>query len=101
MREILATFDAAGPGGRLFALEIAEATRLGSRVMYSLLARLERTGWLSSGWDDPNEAIGTRRRFYYLTSLGQDRIGYFLNPRVPMPTEPSHQAPPVSVPRTS
>lgn len=91
VRGILAVFDREGPGGRLFALDVAARTDLGGRAVYSLLARLERTGWLESDWDQRVEGEHFRRRYYFMTALGQDRVGDYLNPRAPRATEPERR----------
>ena len=83
IRQILALFDSAGPGGRLFALDVAAETGFRGRAVYTLLARLELTGWLQSAWDEPERGGSARRRFYFLTGIGQDRVGDFLHPRTP------------------
>jgi PadR family transcriptional regulator, regulatory protein PadR len=54
--------------------EIAKATRVASGTLYPMLVRLETAGWLSSEWEniEPREQGRPRRRFYKLTSFGQN-----------------------------
>lgn len=53
--------------------EMSKATKVGPGTLYPMLARLEGAGWLTSEWEavDPSEAGRPRRRFYYLTGVGQ------------------------------
>src|ERR1700686_1410900 len=53
--------------------DISRATKVGPGTLYPMLARLEGSGWLSSGWEaiDPTVAGRPRRRFYKLTGVGQ------------------------------
>jgi DNA-binding PadR family transcriptional regulator len=55
--------------------EMSKATKVGSGTLYPMLARLEVAGWLTSEWEviDPSEAGRPRRRFYWLTAVGQNR----------------------------
>jgi DNA-binding PadR family transcriptional regulator len=54
--------------------EMSKATKVASGTLYPMLARLEAAGWLTSEWEaiDPSEAGRPRRRFYKLTSVGQN-----------------------------
>jgi PadR family transcriptional regulator, regulatory protein PadR len=54
--------------------EIARATQVSSGTLYPMLIRLEAAGWLRSEWEqiDPHERGRPRKRFYNLTSLGQN-----------------------------
>jgi PadR family transcriptional regulator, regulatory protein PadR len=54
----------------LYGLEIAKAAGLPSGSIYPILARLETTGWITSDWENINEAAeGRRRRRYYKLTL--------------------------------
>jgi PadR family transcriptional regulator PadR len=55
-----------------YGLEIAKEARLRSGTLYPALARLEQAGWITSEWEDIDEAAeGRRRRRYYrLTGEG-------------------------------
>lgn len=55
-----------------YGLEIAKETKLRSGTLYPALARLEQAGWITSEWEDIDEAAeGRRRRRYYrLTGEG-------------------------------
>jgi len=54
--------------------EIARATHVQSGTLYPMLIRLEAAGWLRSEWEqiDPREQGRPRKRFYKLTSIGQN-----------------------------
>jgi PadR family transcriptional regulator, regulatory protein PadR len=60
------------PTGEHYGLELARATRLSSGTVYPILTRLERAHWVTSDWEDIDEATeGRRRRRYYrLTGEG-------------------------------
>jgi DNA-binding PadR family transcriptional regulator len=60
----------ADPTSKYWGFEIMKKTGLASGTVYPLLARLERLGWLESGWDDEQEDSGPRRRYYHLTGEG-------------------------------
>ncbi|MEV0676560.1 PadR family transcriptional regulator [Actinosynnema sp. NPDC050436] len=53
-----------------WGLEIIKLTGRPSGSVYPLLDRLERAGWVTSGWDDDAERRGPRRRMYLLTPDG-------------------------------
>lgn len=63
-----------------YALEIIEEAGLGSGTVYPVLARLERMGWVTSGWEAVDEPAllvlrpgdgWPRRRCYWLTREGK------------------------------
>src|SRR3954468_12601793 len=56
-----------------YGLEIAKRAELASGSIYPILARLEAAGWVTSGWEEIDEAKeGRRRRRYYrLTAPGK------------------------------
>jgi PadR family transcriptional regulator PadR len=60
-------------GGLLYGLEIAKEAGLASGTIYPILARLERTNWVESEWEDvdPHEVGRRRRRYYRLTGEGE------------------------------
>jgi PadR family transcriptional regulator PadR len=70
---VLQALFAAGPDERLYGLELMEQTGLKSGTLYPVLARLERSGWVISTWEeiDPQTAGRPRRRYYKLSGLGQ------------------------------
>lgn len=53
--------------------EIAKATGSLSGTLYPMLIRMEKSGWLTSRWEevDPSEVGRPRRRFYELTAVGK------------------------------
>ncbi|MGH8909798.1 MAG: PadR family transcriptional regulator [Egibacteraceae bacterium] len=63
---------ALAPTGEHYGLELARSTRLPSGTVYPILARLEHADWVTSDWEDIDEAAeGRRRRRYYrLTGEG-------------------------------
>jgi PadR family transcriptional regulator PadR len=67
---------AAQPSTPMYGLEIGKASHLPSGTLYPILARLEREGWLESGWEDvdPSTERRPRRRYYHLTTLGQRQV---------------------------
>lgn len=61
--------------GRRHGFEVMEATGLPSGTVYPALRRLERSGYLTSVWEDEREAHADgrpRRRAYRLTGLGEE-----------------------------
>ncbi len=65
----------ADPIAEHYGLEVAQAAELAGGTLYPILARLETAGWLTSHWEDIDEAAeGRRRRRYYrLTDSGAER----------------------------
>jgi DNA-binding PadR family transcriptional regulator len=55
-----------------YGLEIAKAAGLASGTIYPILARLERSRWVESEWEDVDESVAgrRRRRYYRLTGDG-------------------------------
>ena len=72
--QVLEAF-AAEPDTDRYGLEIMALTGFPSGTVFPILARLERLGWLDSGWEtvDPRAAGRPRRRYYHLTEHG---LGY-------------------------
>ncbi|PZE34224.1 PadR family transcriptional regulator [Curtobacterium sp. MCPF17_031] len=54
----------------VWGLRLAKETSLAPATVYSLLARLERTGVVASTWEEETERPGPRRRLYELTEDG-------------------------------
>lgn len=57
--------------------QLAEQTALTTTegTLYPLLARLRRTGWVATSWQEsPN---GPPRRYYQLTGQGKDALAHF------------------------
>jgi PadR family transcriptional regulator, regulatory protein PadR len=61
------------PGADWYGLELAGRANLKSGTIYPILARLERSGWLTSAWEevDPAKEKRPRRRLYRLTGAGE------------------------------
>lgn len=57
--------DADGP---CWGLEIIRQTGRPSGSVYPILNRLERSGWVTSRWDQDSTRRGPRRRLYQLTA---------------------------------
>jgi DNA-binding PadR family transcriptional regulator len=63
------------PAELRYGLDLCTATGLPSGTIYPILARLERIGWMESGWEDPEAHIAEgrpRRRYYRLTREGAE-----------------------------
>lgn len=55
-----------------YGLGIAGAAGLAAGTIYSVLAQMERAGWLESRWDSSGaDSEAPRRRVYRLTGSGQ------------------------------
>lgn len=55
--------------------DVAKETGLVSGTLYPILLRLEKSGWVSSEWEelDPSEAGRPRKRLYRLTATGYNK----------------------------
>lgn len=64
-----------------YGLELIEKSGVQGGALYPMLAKLERQGWVSSRWEDIDEAAeGRRRRRYYrLTADGARQAASLLN----------------------
>jgi DNA-binding PadR family transcriptional regulator len=62
------------PTGQHYGLEISRNARLPTGSIYPILIRLEAAGWVTSEWEEIDEAAeGRRRRRYYrLTTDGAE-----------------------------
>lgn len=60
------------PGGAHYGLDLCRRTGLMGGTLYPILARLERSGWVTGTWEDIDEASAgrRRRRYYTLTAEG-------------------------------
>jgi PadR family transcriptional regulator, regulatory protein PadR len=69
------------PSEEFYGMELIGKTGLKSGTLYPVLARLERTNWLTSNWEttDPKAAGRPRRRFYRLTAEGEPAARRELN----------------------
>ena len=65
----------ADPLGEHYGLELSRAAGLPSGTIYPILTRLQSAGWLTSAWEEIDEAAeGRRRRRYYcLTGTGREQ----------------------------
>jgi PadR family transcriptional regulator, regulatory protein PadR len=63
------------PREGLSGAQIARTTQLASGTLYPILMRLEQADWLESQWEtqDPHTLGRPRRRFYWVTGLGENR----------------------------
>jgi PadR family transcriptional regulator PadR len=60
-------------GGGVYGSEIMDSAGLRSGVVYPILAKLERLGWIVGDWEDgavAAEQKRPRRRYYRLTDSG-------------------------------
>lgn len=67
----------ADPTGRHWGYQLSKASGVRSGVMYPVLTRLLAQGWLTDGWEDPQELEEKRppRRYYELTDEGRIQLG--------------------------
>ena len=73
--QVLKVLDALLEGGddERYGFELSKVTGLKSGTLYPILARLEAAGWLTSGWENPDDSTGRpRRRYYRLTGVGAE-----------------------------
>jgi PadR family transcriptional regulator, regulatory protein PadR len=65
----------ADPVAEHYGLELCHAADLPGGTVYPILARLESAGWLTSAWEDIDEATHgrRRRRYYQLSDSGAER----------------------------
>lgn len=58
---------------RATGADIMKATKLPSGTVYPMLERMLNAGWVRAEWEDVDpSAVGRpRRRFYFLTGVGQ------------------------------
>lgn len=63
------------PTRPLAGSDIMKEKRIWSGTLYPILGRLEEAGWLRSEWEatDPREEGRPRKRFYWITALGQQK----------------------------
>jgi DNA-binding MarR family transcriptional regulator len=71
------------PGRRdWYGLEVCRQTGLGSSTVTQVMFRLEQWGWVDSEWEDGDVALRggrPRRRFYWLTGLGEREAAAFVD----------------------
>ena len=72
LRKVAAVLLAA-PDERHYGYPLSRAADVRSGVLYPMLARLERAGWLASEWEDPDpqQPGRPRRRRYLITPEGR------------------------------
>jgi PadR family transcriptional regulator, regulatory protein PadR len=73
-RRVLAVL-LSNPLGRHYGLDVSRRLGLPTGSIYPILARLERSGWVSSDWEEvgATAAGGRARRYYRLTGAGAER----------------------------
>ena len=77
MTQITALVLQAIASGHQYGFDVMEACGLPSGTVYPALRRLEKGGFLRSGWESAREARAAgrpRRRSYSLTTRGQDAL---------------------------
>jgi PadR family transcriptional regulator, regulatory protein PadR len=67
----------ADPYDQHWGYELSRKSGVRSGVLYPMLTRMLGEGWLTDGWEDPNEIIEKRppRRYYELTDKGMAQLG--------------------------
>jgi PadR family transcriptional regulator, regulatory protein PadR len=65
------------PSGKHWGYQLTKASGVRSGVMYPLLSRMLRDGWLEDGWEDadPSKKKRPPRRYYTLTNEGRIQLG--------------------------
>jgi PadR family transcriptional regulator PadR len=58
-------------------LELAEGLVTSEGTIYPLLARLRRTGWVDTRWEE--SPTGPPRKYYSLTTTGREALRYFIS----------------------
>lgn len=68
------------PIGRHWGYQLSKASGIRSGVLYPILTRMLNVGWLTDGWEEPQETEGKRppRRYYELTDDGRVQLGALL-----------------------
>ncbi|MEV0364872.1 helix-turn-helix transcriptional regulator [Nocardia fusca] len=63
----------AEPDARHWGYDLGRRSGIRSGVLYPILARMLREGWLTDGWEDPATRTERRppRRYYELTEHGK------------------------------
>jgi PadR family transcriptional regulator PadR len=67
----------ANPDDRHWGYSLSKQADVPSGVLYPILARMEREGWLASAWEMPDGAR-MERRYYQLTDDGREHLPAFL-----------------------
>ncbi|SDH46884.1 Sigma-70, region 4 [Sinosporangium album] len=79
--DVLDVFASAA-GEPVYGLQIATLTKRPTGTVYPLLTRLEKVGWLEGTWESAgHRGKGPRRRYYRLTSQGQEHVTIALRKR--------------------
>jgi PadR family transcriptional regulator PadR len=68
--QVLTVLDALLGNEERYGFELCQMTGQKSGTLYPILARLERAGWVTSGWENDSVRLGPRRRYYRLTGVG-------------------------------
>ena len=65
---------------KLSGAEIHKQSGVFTGTLYPMLLRLETAGWMKSEWEDvdPKQVGRPRKRFYWLTAIGQARANVAL-----------------------
>jgi PadR family transcriptional regulator PadR len=83
MRTTIALVQAASalmsrPADKHWGYELSRESGVRSGVMYRLLTRLLNEGWLSDGWEEDRVRGRPPRRYYQVTTKGQDEMTVLL-----------------------
>ena len=65
------------PTGRHWGYQLSKSSGLRSGVLYPILSRMLKEGWLTDGWEDMKGIREKRppRRYYELTDQGRIELG--------------------------
>ena len=65
------------PTARHWGYDLSKKSGVRSGVLYPMLTRMLEEGWLDDGWENPDTIVEKRppRRYYELTSRGQQQLG--------------------------
>lgn len=78
-RAAIATEMLRNPESRHYGYELSRAAHVSVAKVYPYLADLIRIGYVTDGWQTPEEADGKpQRRYYVLTSDGVVGLRYFV-----------------------
>jgi PadR family transcriptional regulator PadR len=70
----------ADPRGQHYGYQTSKDAGVRSGVLYPLLSRMLDEGWLTDGWQHPEETVNGRppRRYYELTDQGRAELACLL-----------------------
>ncbi|WP_280185483.1 MULTISPECIES: PadR family transcriptional regulator [Nocardia] len=66
------------PDDEHYGYSLSRRAQVSSGVLYPVLARMRRDGWLTDGWQPVVEGQRYRRRWYRLTDTGRHELANLL-----------------------